>query len=97
MSYRGRLKEDFLLRWCLFWILTLMSIVAVAALGWSQSANTASLQGEAPFNFNVLPPLPPNGFYAWCETPHGICAVRGNAPIPPGSVCHCAEFEGRTA
>ena len=79
-----------------FLFLATMAGVAIATPGWSQGANTASLRGGAPFNFNVLPPLPPSGFYAWCETSHGLCAVRGNAPIPPGSVCHCAEFEGHT-
>jgi hypothetical protein len=64
--------------------------------GSSQTANTAPLRGGAPIGFNILPPLPPDGFYAWCQTERGLCVVRGNAPIPSGSSCHCAEYPGRT-
>jgi hypothetical protein len=62
----------------------------------TQEKNTAPLHGGSPLNFNVLPGVPPNGFYAWCQTSPGICLVEGNAPIAPGSVCHCGQYEGRT-
>jgi hypothetical protein len=75
-------------------IATLSVITAVP--GRSQAGNTAPLRGGAPIGFNVLPPLPPNGFYAWCETPRGLCVVQGKAPIAPESLCHCAEYAGRT-
>jgi hypothetical protein len=71
--------------------------VVVAAPSEGQRNNTAPLRGPAPVGFNVLPNLPPTGFYAWCETPRGLCLVQGQAPIAPGSLCHCAEFAGRTA
>jgi hypothetical protein len=70
--------------------------VAVVPPGLAQAGNTAPLRGSAPVGFNVLPSLPPQGFHAWCETPRGLCLVRGNAPIAPASVCHCAEYAGRT-
>ena len=72
----------------------LNAIAAVPSAG--QGNNTTPLQGGAPAGFNVLPNLPPTGFYAWCETPHGLCLVQGQAPIAPASLCHCAEFAGRT-
>jgi hypothetical protein len=87
-------KDRMLLR--LLLIMILLLDVAATTPGWSQPMNVAPLRGGPPFNFNVLPPLPATGFYAWCETPHGLCVVQGSAPISPGSVCHCAEFEGRT-
>ena len=62
-----------------------------------QSGNTAPLIGGPPVGFIVLPALPPNDFHAWCETPRGVCVVQGNAPIAPGSACHCAEYEGHTS
>jgi hypothetical protein len=58
--------------------------------------NTAVLRGKDPIMWNTLPPLPPAGFYAWCSTPRGLCPVQGNAPIAPGSGCHCGEHAGRT-
>jgi hypothetical protein len=72
-----------------------LSVVPLTS-GRSQAANTAPLRGGPPSAYNVLPPLPPNGFYAWCETSRGVCPVRGNAPISPGSLCHCADYAGRT-
>ena len=77
-------------------IIVAMLSVTTAVPGQGQSGNTAPLRGGPPVGFNVLPPLPPNGFYAWCETPRGLCMVQGNAPIAPGSLCHCAEYAGRT-
>jgi hypothetical protein len=82
-------------------LLSLLSIAvllnSVAAVsGQSQTTNTAPLRGGTPFDFANLPPLPPTGFYAWCETPRGFCKVKGNAPIAPASVCHCADFTGKT-
>lgn len=82
----------------------LLSLLSIAVLlnsvttipGQSETTNTAPLRGGMPFNFAKLPPLPPNGFYAWCETTRGICKVKGNAPIAPASACHCAEFTGQT-
>lgn len=71
-------------------------VVAMNVPGGGQTANTAPLRGGPPIGFNVLPPLPPDGFYAWCQSERGLCAVQGNAPIPPGSLCHCAEYRGRT-
>jgi hypothetical protein len=61
-----------------------------------QSGNVVPLRGGPPAGFNILPPLPPNGFYAWCETPRGVCRVQGNAPIAPDTLCHCAQYAGRT-
>lgn len=78
-------------------IIVALFIVSSSVPGRSQSANTMPLRGAPPVGFNVLPPLPPKGFYAWCQTPEGLCVVQGNAPIAPGSVCHCAQHEGRTA
>jgi hypothetical protein len=82
----------------------LLPVLAVALLsitsavpGQGETNNTAPLVGGPPGLFNVLPPLPPTGFHAWCETPEGLCLVQGNAPIAPGSLCHCAQHEGRTA
>jgi hypothetical protein len=75
--------------------IALLNIIS-AAPGRGQASNTVPLQGAAPVGFNVLPNIPPNGFYAWCETPRGLCLVKGNAPIAPASVCHCAEYAGRT-
>jgi hypothetical protein len=77
-------------------IVAMLIVVSVVPIR-SQSVNTAPLRGAPPVGFNVLPPLPPKGFYAWCETPEGICVVQGDAPIAPGSLCHCAQYEGRTA
>jgi hypothetical protein len=71
--------------------------IAASVLGRGQAGNMGPLRGGPPIGFNTLPPLPPNGFYAWCQTPRGLCAVQGNAPIAPGSSCHCAEYAGRTA
>ena len=62
----------------------------------SSAANTAPLRGRNPFFWNVLPDLPPTGFHAHCRTPAGVCLVQGNAPIAPGSTCHCGEHAGRT-
>lgn len=62
----------------------------------ASSDNSAPLRGGNPMMWNVLPPLPPTGFHAWCNTARGLCPVQGNAPIAPGSVCHCAEHVGRT-
>jgi len=73
-----------------------IAMLSVTTTGRGQAGNTATLRGGAPLGFNVLPPLPPNGFQAWCETPRGLCVVQGNAPIAPGSLCHCAEYAGRT-
>ena len=70
--------------------------IAPSVTGVGQGRNTATLNGGPPTGYNVLPPLPPRGFYAWCETPRGVCPVQGNAPIPPRSLCHCAENIGRT-
>jgi hypothetical protein len=82
----------------LFLAITIAIFATISAMpGRSQSVNTALLRGGPPVGFNVLPPLPPNGFYAWCETPQGLCMVQGNAPIAPRSLCHCALYEGRTA
>ena len=78
-------------------IIAAMLSIGTAVPGRSQSGNTAPLFGGAPVGFNVLPPLPPSGFYAWCETPRGLCMVQGNAPIAPASLCHCAEYAGHTA
>jgi hypothetical protein len=78
-------------------VVTLLSVAAGLPVLGEAGNNTAALQGGAPIGFNVLPRLPPTGFHAWCETPRGLCLVQGNAPIAPGSVCHCAEYAGRTA
>jgi hypothetical protein len=59
--------------------------------------NTLPLRGGEPFKHNVLPETPPNGFYAWCSTSHGICLVQGDAPIAPGSPCYCGPYTGHTA
>lgn len=64
--------------------------------GGGQTANSAPLRGGDPTRFSVLPPLPPDGFYAWCQTERGLCVVQGNAPIPSGSSCHCGQYVGRT-
>lgn len=74
-----------------------MFTITSAAPSEGQSVNTVPLRGGPPVGFNILPPLPPNGFYAWCGTPEGVCMVQGNAPIAPASLCHCAQYEGRTA
>lgn len=71
--------------------------VIISASSAGGGSNIAPLQGAAPVGFNVLPNLPPKGFFAWCETPRGLCLVQGQAPIAPASLCHCAEFAGRTA
>jgi len=76
-------------------IFVLLDVITVAS-GTGQASNSAPLQGKAPVGFNVLPSLPPSGFYAWCETSRGLCLVQGNAPIAPSSLCHCAEHAGRT-
>jgi hypothetical protein len=60
----------------------------------SQPDNT--LRGGSPLGFIVLPPLPPAGFYAWCETPRGLCVVQGRSPIAPRSTCSCGEYAGHT-
>jgi hypothetical protein len=80
-------------------IIALIATVAISFVpGRGQPVNNAAtLRGDAPAGFQVLPPLPPTGFYAWCRTSRGLCLVQGGAPIAPGSLCHCAEFEGRTA
>ena len=70
--------------------------IAATVPGQSQTANTAPLRGGIPMDYANLPLLPPTGFYAWCETPRGFCRVRGNAPIMPAAVCHCAGYTGRT-
>ena len=77
--------------------------IVVGALGLAlgvpseaQERNTAPLRGGNPLNFNIQPDVPPTGFHAWCQTSSGICLVQGNAPISPGSACHCAQYEGRT-
>jgi hypothetical protein len=78
--------------------IVVVAVVAVAPGARGQErANGPPLIGGPPVGFNILPPLPPNGFYAWCETPRGLCVVQGIAPIAPRSLCHCAEYEGRTA
>jgi hypothetical protein len=74
----------------------ILCVVSVAPSK-GQSINKSPLNGGPPVGFNVLPPLPPTGFYAWCGTAQGLCLVQGNAPIAPGSTCHCAQYEGRTA
>jgi hypothetical protein len=61
-----------------------------------QSLEAAELAGGQPVRFNMLPPLPPNGFFAWCQTPPGLCIVQGSAPVAPGTSCHCADYSGRT-
>jgi hypothetical protein len=82
----------------LFPVITIAILTVTSATpGRSQSVNTAPLRGGPPVGFNVLPPLPPNGFYGWCETSPGLCIVQGNAPIAPRSICHCAQYEGRTS
>jgi hypothetical protein len=58
--------------------------------------NVAELRGSDPFKWNVLPDLPPNGFFAWCNTSRGFCLVEGRIPIAPGSLCHCMENPGNT-
>jgi hypothetical protein len=80
-----------LLPWIIFAALSI--IPAGPAQG---QGNVVPLRGGSPVGFNVLPALPPNGFYAWCETPRGVCMVQGNAPIAPDSLCHCAQYAGRT-
>jgi hypothetical protein len=60
------------------------------------AANPAVLQGSDPVLFNDLPPLPPDGFSAWCRTDRGSCVVRAKVPIAPGSACHCGQYPGRT-
>jgi hypothetical protein len=77
-------------------IIAIAVTVAISAAPSRGQTNTSPLRGSAPAGFQVLPPLPPTGFYAWCATRRGLCMVQGNAPIAPGSLCHCAEFEGRT-
>jgi hypothetical protein len=62
----------------------------------TKGGNTAPLRGGAPMMWNILPSLPPTGFHAWCNTGRGLCPVQGNAPIAPGSACHCADQAGRT-
>ena len=76
-------------------VVVLLNII-IAVPGQSQPENATSLRGGVPFDFANLPPLPPTGFYAWCETPRGFCKVKGNAPIAPGSACYCAEYSGHT-
>jgi hypothetical protein len=61
-----------------------------------QAIEAAELTGGQPVRFNMLPPLPPNGFFAWCQTSPGFCIVQGNAPIASGTSCHCADYLGRT-
>jgi hypothetical protein len=78
-------------------VVTLLSVTTVLPVLGEARSNSAELQGGTPIGFNVLPRLPPTGFHAWCETPRGLCLVQGNAPIAPGSLCHCAEYAGRTA
>jgi hypothetical protein len=91
----GRAREAFMRLLSMVIVIALLN-VGGAVPGRGQARNTAPLRGGAPSGFIVLPPLPPNGFYAWCETPRGLCVVQGNAPIAPGSLCHCAEYAGRT-
>ena len=64
--------------------------------GQERAQNAGVLHGGQPFKHNVLPDLPPSGFYAWCNTPRGVCMVQGNAPIAPGSLCSCGDYSGRT-
>lgn len=61
-----------------------------------RGANPNSLRGGSPFYWNVLPKLPPDGFYAVCYTSAGSCIVQASAPIAPSSVCYCASYSGQT-
>jgi hypothetical protein len=60
------------------------------------SRNTAPLRGTDATSNNQAPPIPPSGFWAYCSVPRGICLVQGNAPIAPGSDCHCGTSPGQT-
>src|SRR3954469_12294356 len=92
----GRRMRRLLIRPPLPLIIIVLVNVVGAMPGRGQAGNSAPLQGAAPVGFNILPSLPPRGFHAWCETPRGLCVVKGNAPIAPASLCHCGEYAGRT-
>lgn len=80
--------------------IALLLNIVLTNVGFSQGTggnSGQSLSGGPPMSYIVLPPLPSTGFHAWCETPRGFCKVQSDAPIAPGSTCHCAEYPGRTA
>jgi hypothetical protein len=58
--------------------------------------NTLPLQGPAPLSQLSIPGLPPDHFSAYCSVLPGLCVVRGNGVIPPGTSCHCGEYSGQT-
>jgi hypothetical protein len=69
---------------------------ASAQTGVKAPADPLALRGGNPVNWGTLPDVPPTGFHAFCNTARGSCLVQGNAPIAPGTVCHCGEYPGRT-
>jgi hypothetical protein len=83
------------------WKFALMPVVLVnllpgASRGEHLVQNILPLHGGEPFRRMVLPDIPPNGFYAWCSTSHGVCLVQGDAPIAPGLACYCGAYTGHT-
>ena len=76
--------------------LVYLAVTPINALGQDGAAGALELRGPSPAVGNVRPELPPSGFSALCTTSWGYCVVHAKVPIAPGTLCHCAEYPGRT-